>query len=136
MEVTLLWRGSERRACHSEKELEVARKEGFHAYVPADNVYPRWMYRGEESVIVASAEDETAKVEAGFGRDATYNPGVGPELTIVAAVEDHGPVILDARLANQAAQIADLTARIAEIEGLLRKPAEKEDKGKKQKQEG
>ena len=119
MTITLLWRGDERRACHSEKELEQARADGFRDYNPTEHTYPRWMYRGEESVVVKSAAEEKTNAAVGFTGTPTVSHSVLPDLPSPAdQVSTEGPLLVqEAILANHAAQIADLVARVSELEG-------------------
>lgn len=120
--IITLWRGQESKICHSEKEIDAAKTEGFAEYNPNEHQYPRFIYRGEESVMVHSAGEEKEKTVEGFSRTATVNLGVIPDPVVAETAVPEAQDSLDhpvvaAILANHSAQIADLAARVAELEG-------------------
>ena len=115
--VFYMYKDSESRPIHNQKQYDEAEAAGFGDYQPLD--YPRFVYRADgEKVKVNSGEEEAAKADEGYGRKSVVIPpkaaSAKPLKEVPVPHNDYTAAILalEKRTDEQAAKIEEQGVKI------------------------
>ena len=129
-----LYKGSKTTVVHSQKQYAAAVSDGFGLYNPAQNQFPKWLYRESgESIQATSEEHEASLLAAGYSnKPFAANAPVHIEPSQVDPVKP-APAADTAALLQQIAELQSAVIRLSnqdakdEAPKRLRKSAKDEE---------
>lgn len=118
-----LYKGSKTTVVHSQKQYAAAVTDGFGPYNPAQNQYPKWMYRATGESIQATSEDhEASLIEAGYSnKPFAANAPVHIEPSQVDPVKP-APAADTAALLKQIAELQSAVIRLSNQDAEVETP--------------